>query len=153
MLQIKNLTVTHKKDMRTLVEDFSFVLNKGDRAVMIGEEGNGKSTLLKLIYDPALVDSYAEYTGEIVKNHIKAGYLPQELEERNREKSIWEFFTEESDFYNMSPKELSKISRELGIPADIYYSQQKMGELSGGEKIKLQMAGILMGNPHILLLG
>ena len=36
MLQIKNLTVTHKKDMRTLVEDFSFVLNKGDRAVMIG---------------------------------------------------------------------------------------------------------------------
>ena len=32
MLQIKNLTVTHKKDMRTLVEDFSFVLNKGDRA-------------------------------------------------------------------------------------------------------------------------
>ena len=103
MLQIKNLTVTHKKDMRTLVEDFSFVLNKGDRAVMIGEEGNGKSTLLKLIYDPALVDSYAEYTGEIVKNHIKAGYLPQELEERNREKSIWEFFTEESDFYNMSP--------------------------------------------------
>ena len=152
MLQIKNLTVTHKKDMRTLVEDFSFVLNKGDRAVMIGEEGNGKSTLLKLIYDPALVDSYAEYTGEIVKNHIKAGYLPQELEERNREKSIWEFFTEESDFYNMSPKELSKISRELGIPADIYYSQQKMGELSGGEKIKLQMAGILMGNPHILLL-
>ena len=49
MLQIKNLTVTHKKDMRTLVEDFSFVLNKGDRAVMIGEEGNGKSTLLKLI--------------------------------------------------------------------------------------------------------
>lgn len=53
MLQIKNLTVTHKKDMRTLVEDFSFVLNKGDRAVMIGEEGNGKSTLLKLIYDPA----------------------------------------------------------------------------------------------------
>ena len=60
------------------MEDFSFVLNKGDRAVMIGEEGNGKSTLLKLIYDPALVDSYAEYTGEIVKNHIKGrGICPR----------------------------------------------------------------------------
>ena len=152
MMQIKNLTITHKKDMRTLVENFSFVLNPGDRAVMIGEEGNGKSTLLKLICDPALVESYAEFTGEIIKNRQKTGYLPQELEEQNREKSVWEYFTGNTGFYNMTPKELSNISRELGIPADIYYSQQKMGALSGGEKIKLQMAGILMENPDILLL-
>lgn len=152
MMQIKNLTITHKKDMRTLVENFSFVLNPGDRAVMIGEEGNGKSTLLKLICDPALVESYAEFTGEIIKNRQKTGYLPQELEEQNREKSVWEYFTRNTGFYNMTPKELSNISRALGIPADIYYSQQKMGALSGGEKIKLQMAGILMENPDILLL-
>ena len=93
MMQIKNLTITHKKDMRTLVENFSFVLNPGDRAVMIGEEGNGKSTLLKLICDPALVESYAEFTGEIIKNQRKTGYLPQELEEQNLEKSVWEYFT------------------------------------------------------------
>ena len=51
MLQIQNLTITHKKDLRELVRDFSFCLNPGDRAALIGEEGNGKSTLLKLIYD------------------------------------------------------------------------------------------------------
>lgn len=34
MLQVKNLTLTHRKDLRTLIEDFSFVLNEGDKAVI-----------------------------------------------------------------------------------------------------------------------
>ena len=58
MLQIKNLSITHKKDLRPLLEHFTFSLNSGDKAVIISEEGNGKSTLLKLIYDSRLVDSY-----------------------------------------------------------------------------------------------
>ena len=48
MMQIKKLTLTHKKDLRVILEDFQLVLNDGDKAVIIGEEGNGKSTLLKL---------------------------------------------------------------------------------------------------------
>ena len=67
MLQLKNLTIRHKKDLRPLLEDFSFTLNEGDKAVIISEEGNGKSTLLKLIYDKTLVEDYVEYTGEIIK--------------------------------------------------------------------------------------
>ena len=58
MLQIKNLSITHKKDLRVILNDFSCVLNDGDKAVIIGEEGNGKSTLLKWIYDEKLVDDY-----------------------------------------------------------------------------------------------
>ena len=69
MLQVKNLTIYHKKDLRPLVSGLSFTLNDGDRAAVIGEEGNGKSTLLKLLYDPILVEDYAEYHGEILKNH------------------------------------------------------------------------------------
>ena len=65
MLQVKHLTLTHRKDLRTLAEDFSFVLNNGDKAVVIGEEGNGKSTLLKWIYDPGMVEDYCEWSGEI----------------------------------------------------------------------------------------
>ena len=57
MLQIKNLSITHKKDLRPLLDHFTFSLNSGDKAVIISEEGNGKSTLLKLIYDSRLVDS------------------------------------------------------------------------------------------------
>ena len=79
MLQIKNLTIYHKKDLRALLKDFSFVLRDGEKAALIGEEGNGKSTLLKLLYNPALVEDYAEYSGEIITESTVFGYLPQEL--------------------------------------------------------------------------
>ena len=52
MLQVKNLNIYHKKDLRPLASDLSFTLNRGDKAAIIGEEGNGKSTLLKLLWDP-----------------------------------------------------------------------------------------------------
>ena len=39
-----------KKDLRIILNDFNLVLNDGDKAVIIGEEGNGKSTLMKWIY-------------------------------------------------------------------------------------------------------
>ena len=62
MLQLKNISITHKQDYREIVKDFSFSLRPGDKAVMIGEEGNGKSTLLKLIYQESLIEGYAEYS-------------------------------------------------------------------------------------------
>ena len=68
MLQIRNLNVTMKKDLRQLVKDFTFALGPGDKVAIIGEEGNGKSTLLKLLYDPALVEGYVEYTGTIQRD-------------------------------------------------------------------------------------
>jgi ATPase subunit of ABC transporter with duplicated ATPase domains len=60
MFQIKNVTLVHRKDLRTIIDDLSLTLNYGDRAVMIGEEGNGKSTLMKWIYDPSLIEDYVE---------------------------------------------------------------------------------------------
>ena len=50
-MKIKNLNLTHKKDLRVILSGFNLVLNKGDKAVIIGEEGNGKSTLLNNITD------------------------------------------------------------------------------------------------------
>ena len=46
MFQIKHVTITHKKDLRTIVRDFSFVLNDGDRAVLIGNTYPGTSSEL-----------------------------------------------------------------------------------------------------------
>ena len=73
MMQIKKLTLTHKKDLRVILEDFQLVLNDGDKAVIIGEEGNGKSTLLKWMYDPALTEDYIESTGERIRSISAAG--------------------------------------------------------------------------------
>lgn len=152
MLQIKNLTITHKKDLRVILENFSFCLNPGDKAVIIGEEGNGKSTLLKLLYDDTLISDYAEYKGQIIKNNDKIGYLSQELSEGEKSKSILEFCSESTGFYELTPKELADIAYKLGLSREIFYSDQWMGELSGGEKVKLQFARIFMEQPDLLLL-
>ena len=116
MLQVKNLTITHKKDLRTILSDFNFVLNDGDRAVIIGEEGNGKSTLLKLIYNPQLVEDYVEYSGEVLRGRQKLGYIAQELPEADRSRTAYEFFCESAVFFDQSPAELGKIGGQLGLP-------------------------------------
>lgn len=73
MLQIQNLTVTYRRDQRVLVDHFSMTLNSRDKAVLIGEEGNGKSTLLKWIHDPSLIEDYAEASGTRIMNHETTG--------------------------------------------------------------------------------
>lgn len=152
MLQIRNLNIMHKEDLRTILKDFTFNLNEGDKAVIIGEEGNGKSTLMKIIYDDNLVSDYIEYTGEISKNNMILGYLAQELSQEQKELTILEFCSELPTFYDLTPKELSSVAYTLGIDFEIFYSDQRVGELSGGEKVKLQLARILMQKPDVLLL-
>ncbi len=152
MLQIKNLNIMHIRDLRPILKDFSFTLNEGDKAVIIGEEGNGKSTLMKIIYDDNIVSDYIEYTGEISKNNMILGYLSQELNEEQKEMTVLEFCSEIPIFYDLTPKELANIAAKLGIDIELFYSDQKVGKLSGGEKVKLQLSGILMQSPDILLL-
>src|SRR5690554_2463779 len=66
MLVIKNLTLTLSKDLRVLIEDFSFSLQNDMKVALIGEEGNGKSTLLKAICEPEVIQGYMEMEGEII---------------------------------------------------------------------------------------
>ncbi len=152
MFQIKHVTITHKKDLRTIVRDFSFVLNDGDRAVLIGEEGNGKSYLMKWIYDPELVAGYAEFEGEKIMSGEKLSYLPQELPEEAKGQTVYEFFSDCPGFAEMSPKELSKTASDFRLEPEFYYRDQTMETLSGGERVKAQMMRILCENPTILLL-
>ncbi|MDE7311146.1 MAG: ATP-binding cassette domain-containing protein [Eubacterium sp.] len=152
MLQIKHLNIVHKKDFRTLLEDFNLVLNDGDKAVIIGEEGNGKSTLLQWIYEPDLISDYCEASGERILANQKAGYLPQELPLSHCAKSLYEYFTEEPLFWDHTPKELGRMAGRFGLAADFFYSSQPMGTLSGGEKVKAQLLRILLSEPDLLLL-
>ena len=152
MVKIEGLTILHRRDLRTILRDFSFQLNKGDKAVLIGEEGNGKSTLLKWIFDPRLVEEYAEAEGTRTTQGELLGYLPQELAEQEREKTVWEYFSGLPAFHDASSAELRKLSAELRIADDAFWSDQKMGTLSGGERVKLQMAGVLLADPDVLLL-
>lgn len=152
MLQVKNLNLYHKKDLRLLLRELSFTLNDGDKAAIIGEEGNGKSTLLKLLHDPALVEDYAEYEGEIIQNHVTGGYLAQELAGEDQEKTVYEFLSGESGFLEADYQDLASWAGRLGIPVELLYSDTKMQNLSGGEKVKIQLIRILSLRPNLLLL-
>ncbi len=152
MLQIKDLTITHRKDLRIILEKFNMVLNAGDKAVIIGEEGNGKSTLMKWIYDPELAEEYTECEGERIITGEIMGYLPQELPEKDKAKTLYEYFSESGFFFDKNPRELSEMAMKFSVPNDFFYSDQNMGSLSGGEKVKAQLMRILMDNPTVLLL-
>lgn len=152
MLQIKKLNLIHKKDSRIILSDFNLVLNTGDKAVIIGEEGNGKSTLMKWIYNPSCIDNYIEAEGEKVSGKESFGYLPQEMSYEDKGKTIYEYFSEEELFWNKTQKELSEIAGKFGMTNEFFYSEQKMGSLSGGEKIKAQLMRILIKEVTVLLL-
>lgn len=145
MLELKNVSVSLKKDGRILVDDFSFTLNRGDKAVIIGEEGNGKSTLLRFIYQQGLVDGYCDCSGDIIARG-KTAYLPQTMEEGCLALSLAEYF-DTSEYY-MHTDVLAK----LGLSVDFILSDRKLATLSGGERVKVQLAKLLMEEPDILLL-
>ena len=152
MLQIRDLSVTMKKDLRQLLKEFTFALNPGEKAAIIGEEGNGKSTLLKLIYDPALVEGYVEYSGAIQKDGMILGYLSQELPPDQAAFTAYEFCCEEPAFLEASPGELAAAAKRLRFPMEWFYSDRKMGTFSGGEKVKLRMALLTLRRPDCYLL-
>ena len=56
MLSVRHLSIQHRQDLRPLVDDLSFTVSGQDRLAIIGEEGNGKSTVLKILYQPTLAD-------------------------------------------------------------------------------------------------
>ena len=152
MLNVKNLTITHRKDLRVILDKFNLTLNAGDKAVIIGEEGNGKSTLMRWIYNPEIAEEYAECEGERILGSEVLGYLPQELPEWAKEKTLYEYFSEARSFFDRTPKELSEMANEFRVSKDFFYADQKMGSLSGGEKVKAQLMRILIDEPTVLLL-
>ncbi len=152
MLQTTDLTITLNQNFRVLIEHFTFALQPGDRAVIIGEEGNGKSTLLELLYDETLVQDYASYTGSIQRDGMRLGYLYQELPAGALNQTVYEYLYENGAFDHADPKELAAIAHDLRVPDELLYADQTLGALSGGEKVKVQMARILAAKPNALLL-
>lgn len=144
-MEIQNLSLWLKQDGRPLLEHFSMSLLPGDKAVIIGEEGNGKSTLLKYLYDPALTADYCHGEGRVVCRG-KPAYLPQTLPE-----ALWETPVEA-----LVPAEglyaHPQLPEELGLSWELLLSRRPMGKLSGGEKVKVQLASLLCAEPDLLLL-
>lgn len=143
MLKINDLKIiTHKG--RILVDGFSFVLQQGDKIALIGEEGNGKSTILKILAGRDVSD-YVTVSGTILADG-RIGYLPQKVSEEDLDKDVISYIDEQID-YNHLYSLLSKID----VSADLL-NERIMRTLSGGEKVKIAILKILYEDPDILLL-
>ena len=152
MLSIQHVSIIHQRDLRELVNDLSFTVSGRDRLAVIGEEGNGKSTLLKLIYAPETALEYCQYTGHIAVTGERMGYLPQEIAPEKRVLPVYAFCAESEAFLEAESRELNALCAQLQFAPDLCYSDQPVATLSGGEKVKLQLLLLLCGRPTMLLL-
>lgn len=148
MIQLNNISIYLSVNGRALVRDISFTLNPEDRTVIIGEEGNGKSTLLALIADPALIADHAEFTGSISRGGHRIGYLPQELSPAERALTIPEFLAADGG----ERWRAEYVAAELGLDPSILSEDRALSTLSGGERVKLRMVKLLLAEPDMLLL-
>jgi len=143
LLSLENITKAYTE--RVLLDDASFFLQEGEKVGIIGINGTGKSTLLKLAAGLEEPD-----TGSCTKaNHVVIRYLPQ-TPEFDDSCTVWEHVEKkisESTQWDMEGEAKSML-RTLGIVR----LEQKISELSGGQRKRLALAEILMQPCDILVL-
>ena len=145
MLEIKALTISING--RYLIKNLNLTLNNSDKLAIIGEEGNGKSTLLKSILG---ICEYAEISGKINLKGNRIGYLEQSISADKLDKSVYEFlFIDETDYYDKI-NNLYKYLKLINLTDDIL--KQKIRTLSGGEKVKISILKLLLNEYDILFL-
>lgn len=138
MLTVNQLTLTHRKDLTVLVDSLSFTLNDGERLALIGEEGNGKSTLLHLIRNTLEK-----------RSNLRVFYMPQDA-------------GDPLDF-SLSPVELlspsgkkEERSRAGILLGSMKFTADEMNHpsagLSGGQKAKLMFLMMAESDANVLLL-
>ena len=145
MFEIENLDIYIYP--RYLIKNLSLTLNKGDKLAIIGEEGNGKSTLLKAILGIA---NYASVTGKVHFHGNKVGYLEQSLDENTLMQTSKEFlFKNENDYY----EKIGTFYKYLEIfELNEKILNQPLHTLYGGEKVKIRMLKLFLEEVDIYIL-
>ena len=130
-------------NFKGIIKNFSAEIVKGEKIGLIGKNGVGKSTLLKIIVDDLKPDS-----GEIkIGNRVKIGYLSQGHEELNVEVTpIEELINEFGLTIERARAELARL--DLG--AQIV--EKPIGALSGGEKTRVALAKLILTGANFLIL-
>ena len=118
-----------------------------EKIAIIGEEGDGKSTLLKCLLG---ICDYATMTGTVETKGKRIGYLPQFLEDKEKEKTVFTFLFENQEAYYEKLNNFYRYLRELNLKDEIL--DKPMIILSGGEQIKIQLLKLVLDGYDILFL-
>ncbi len=131
------------------VKDFSYTVLRDDRIGIIGKNGMGKSTLLNLISQRIKQDSGNIEMGETVR----IGYYTQENREMDLSMRVIDYVKEQGEFIKTADGTLisaSKMLERFLFPPILQYTP--IEKLSGGERRRLYLLGILMQDINVLLL-
>lgn len=135
---IKDLDL--KVSDKILVEKLSLRIIRGKKVALIGDNGTGKSTLIKEL----LKNEREEIR---INSKVSFGYFDQELKILKEEKTILENIQEESSF----DESFIRINLDgFGFRGDTVY--KKVFELSGGERVKVALCKIILSDNNILIL-
>ena len=148
MIQIQHLTITHTKDLRELVHDLNLTIATGEKVAIIGEEGNGKSSLLALLVNPKAHLDHLSYQGTINKTDSPQVYIPQQISDSLQSLTLNDYFF--ADTYDLDYATLYRLADELHFDSERFASSQLISTLSGGEKLKIQLIREL-AHPHDII--
>lgn len=157
MLLIQDLTIQDLKN-HILIEHFSFSLGERDKVAIIGEEGNGKSTLLKAIYQRESIEEYMSISGRIDMDYKNIGFLYQQLPNEWYTFDCMEYLLKQTPMEEIAYERYNELAEleilcvKLHIPLRLLESEQPLASLSGGEKVKIQLLKLIHQDCDILLL-
>ena len=140
--------VTKQYDNKPLINQFNYIILKNQRLGIIGPNGCGKTTLMKLITDRIQPDE-----GEIViGDTIQVGYFAQEAEEMNENQRVIDYIKDIAEYVPTKDGRItaSQMLERFLFDGNLQYTP--IGKLSGGEKRRLYLCKVLMESPNVLIL-
>lgn len=134
---------------KKLIENFEYTMVRNDRIGIVGDNGVGKSTLIKMIEGKIIPDS-----GEIVKGEtVKIGCFSQDSDEMNPNMRAIDYIKEVAEYIPTATGEkitASQMCEKFLFDGTMQYTL--IEKLSGGERRRLQLLRVLMSAPNVLLL-
>jgi ATP-binding cassette subfamily F protein uup len=153
VIELEDVSVSVRADggSRPLMEHVAWQLGPGDRVGVAGVNGSGKTSLLHLLAGTPGPGLEAE--GTIVRGKtVRLAHLSQELAELDPDQRVREAVEEIRLRIQVGDRELSagQLLERLGFSAERQWT--RIGDLSGGERRRVQMLRLLMAEPNVLLL-
>ncbi|MCX5045535.1 ABC-F family ATP-binding cassette domain-containing protein [Aldersonia sp. NBC_00410] len=147
VIELEDVRLTTPDD-RVLVDDLTWRLAPGERVGLVGVNGSGKTTLLRALAGDTTLAAGKRVQGKTVQ----IGWLRQELDDLPIGMRVLEAVQDIAERTMIGDKEISagQLAERLGFtPAR---QRTPVGDLSGGERRRLQLTRILMAEPNVLLL-
>ncbi|RHP89003.1 ribosomal protection-like ABC-F family protein [Roseburia sp. AM59-24XD] len=131
-------------DSEILFTDISFELKRGERVAIIGDNGSGKTTILKIINDLVKADAGTIRLG----TNVEIGYYDQAHQVLHAEKTIFEEL--QDDYPSMTNTEIRNILAAFLFTDDDVFKQ--ISKLSGGERGRVSLAKLMLSDANLLIL-